>query len=273
MSRSYIDLRSDTVTKPTPAMLQAMVAAAVGDDVFGEDPTVKALEAEMASRFGMEAGLYGVSGTMTNQVAIRTHTVPGDEIICDEFSHIYNYEGGTPAMLSGASIRVVYGRNGILLPEDITRNIKTDTDWHTRTRMVVVENSCNMTGGNYYSLDQIRALSAVCRDKGLIFHVDGARIFNALVASGADASEYGKHVDSISICLSKGLGCPVGSVLVGSSDMIKRARKVRKAIGGGMRQVGVLAAAGLYALEHHVGLLKEDHRRAAALAADRKSVV
>ncbi|MCB0396738.1 MAG: aminotransferase class I/II-fold pyridoxal phosphate-dependent enzyme [Flavobacteriales bacterium] len=261
-----IDLRSDTVTKPSPGMLQAMINAETGDDVFREDPTVKELEDDMAGRFGMDAGLFCTSGTMANQVAIKAHTVPGDEIICDEFSHIYNYEGGAPALVSGVSIRAVHGRNGILLPEDIIANIKTTTDWHTITRMVVIENSCNMTGGNYYPLDQVQALSEACRKNGLIFHVDGARIFNALTASGDASGEYGKHTDSISICLSKGLGCPIGSVLVGNKEFIEKARRIRKTLGGGMRQVGILAAAGKYALEHNIPLLKDDHRRAKQLA-------
>lgn len=260
-----IDLRSDTVTKPTKPMLEAMFSAEVGDDVFEEDPTVKKLEQKLAEMFKMESGLFCPSGTMCNQIAIRIHTQPGDEIICDESAHIYNFEGGGPATNSGASIKVIKGANGIISPEDIKSNTRSVADWYARSRMVFIENTCNITGGNYYTLEQIKALSAICKENELKFHLDGARIFNALAETRDSPQDFGQYFDSISIVLSKALGCPVGSVILGNKDFIKKARKTRKILGGGMRQVGYLAAAGLYALDHHIDRLKDDHQRARAL--------
>lgn len=261
-----IDLRSDTVTKPTPAMLQAMMAAAVGDDVFHEDPTVQLLENYLAELFGHEAGLFCPSGTMCNQIAMKVHTQPMDEIICDKLSHVYYYETGGYAFNSGCSIRLIDGDRGRITAEDVLNNIQADYDWLPVSKLVVVENTCNKGGGAIYALDELKRISAVCREKGLKLHLDGARMFNALVASQTSPPDYHNLFDSISICLSKGLGAPIGSVLLGNKAFIKRARKVRKAFGGGMRQVGLLAAAGMYALENNVERLAEDHLNAQFLA-------
>lgn len=260
-----IDLRSDTVTKPTPGMLHAMATAEVGDDVFEEDPTVFELERKMAKLFGKESGLFFPSGTMANQTAIKILTQPAEEIICDHLSHVYLYEGGGLAFNSGLSIRLVEGNRGRITAGQVLENINGDGVYNTITSIVSIENTCNRGGGSYYKLENIKEISDVCRHKGLKLHLDGARIFNALVESGDSAIETGKLVDTLSICLSKGLGAPVGSVLVSSEEKIRKARRVRKLLGGGMRQVGFLAAAGLYAINHHVERLKEDHKRARIL--------
>ncbi|PTX14948.1 L-threonine aldolase [Pontibacter mucosus] len=261
-----IDLRSDTVTRPTPAMLQAMFAAPVGDDVYGEDPTVNALEEKAAAMFGMEAGLFCPSGTMTNQIAIKVHTAPLTEVICDITAHIHQYEGGGIAFNSGASTALVHGERGKMTPQQVEANIRPLDNIHfPETRLVALENSCNKGGGSFYSLAEIAAISEVCKRHNLALHLDGARVFNALAASGDAAQDYGLYFDSISVCLSKGLGAPVGSVLLGSRDFIKRARRVRKVFGGGMRQAGYLAAACIYALDNHIERLHEDHRRAKEL--------
>lgn len=257
-----IDLRSDTVTKPVPGMMKAMMAAEVGDDVFGEDPAVNKLEEKAAAMFGMEAGLFCPSGTMTNQIAIKLHTQPFTEIICDRTSHIYNYEVGAAAVLSGISFRLTDGLLGKLSPKDVTDNINPDNVHHPDTVMVEIENTSNRGGGSYYTLAEMTAIAQVCRAHHLRYHLDGARIFNMLAETGTPPAELGKLFDTISICLSKGLGAPVGSVLLTSKDHIRQARRIRKAIGGGMRQAGILAAAGIYALDNHIGRLKEDHRRA-----------
>lgn len=257
------DLRSDTVTKPTFAMLQAMMGAEVGDDVLGEDPTVKALEEKTAAIFGMEAGLFCPSGTMTNQIAIKIHTQPGTEVICDRKSHIYNYEGGGIAFNSGASVRLLEGPRGIFSPKMVEENINNPEDIHfPPTALVSLENTVNKGGGSIYSLEQIAAISLICKQYKLALHLDGARVFNALVETGENSREYGKYFNTISICLSKGLGVPVGSVLLGSHENIKKGRRIRKVLGGGMRQAGYLAAAGIYALEHNIERLREDHVRA-----------
>lgn len=261
-----IDLRSDTVTKPTPAMLEAMMTAAVGDDVFHEDPTVQKLENYLAELFGQEAGLFCPSGTMCNQIAMKVHTQPMDEIICDKLSHVYYYETGGYAFNSGCSIRLIDGDRGRITAQQILDNIQADYDWLPVSKLVVVENTCNKGGGAIYAIEELQKISAVCREKGLKLHLDGARMFNALVASQTNAEDYHNLFDSISICLSKGLGAPIGSVLLGDNVFIKRARKVRKAFGGGMRQVGLLAAAGLYALKNNVERLEEDHANAWFLA-------
>jgi threonine aldolase len=265
MNTDVIDLRSDTVTKPTPRMLEAMMRAEVGDDVYGEDPTVRALEEESARRFGMEAGLFCPSGTMTNQIAIKVHTQPGQEVICAATAHIYLYEGGGIALNSGCQVRLIPGDRGRLSPQQVAANINTDDVHYAPTALVALENTMNKGGGSIYTLEQIAAIHAVCQANKLPLHLDGARVFNALVATGEDAREYGRYFSSISICLSKGLGAPVGSVLLGSREFIKTSRRIRKAFGGGMRQAGYLAAAGLYALEHHVDRLQEDHARAALI--------
>lgn len=260
-----IDLRSDTVTKPTKPMLEAMFKAEVGDDVFGEEPTVNALEHKAANLFGMEAALFCPSGTMTNQIAINVHTRPGDEVICDATSHIYNYEGGGIASNSGVQAQLINGHEGRISPQQVSENIKPLYDWMTRTTLVSIENTGNKAGGSYYSHEQMKALSILCKEHQLMYHLDGARIFNAIVETDYLPSDLGKLFDSISICLSKGLGAPVGSLLLGNKEFIRKARRRRKVFGGGMRQAGYLAAAGIYALDHHVERLKEDHKRAKEL--------
>ncbi len=257
-----IDLRSDTVTKPGKEMLEAMMTAQVGDDVFKEDPTINALENKAASMFGMEAALFCASGTMTNQIAINVHTRPGDEVICDKLAHIYLYEGGSIARISGSSVNLLSGDRGRFTAEDVRAAINPDDIHRANTSLVEVENTMNKGGGAYWDINEIKKISSLCRDKNLAFHMDGARIFNALTETGESPEDYGKLFDSISICLSKGLGAPVGSLLLGRKDFIKKALRVRKALGGGMRQAGYLAAAGIYALDNNVELLKEDHRRA-----------
>lgn len=258
----HINLISDTVTKPTPEMLQAMLQAEVGDDVFGEDPTVNALEAKAAAMFGKEAAIYCPSGTMTNQIALKVHTQPLDEVICDEYSHIYQYEVGGYAYNSGIGINLIKGTNGKITAEQVEAAIKPDFDWLPKSSLVVLENTANKGGGSFYTLDEIRPISKLCRERGLGIHLDGARLFNALVETGESTQDVGEVFDSISICISKGLGAPVGSLLIGDQAFIQQARRVRKVMGGGMRQVGYLAAACIYALDHHVQRLKDDNNRA-----------
>jgi threonine aldolase len=262
----HIELRSDTFTKPGPAMLQAMMAAETGDDVFGEDPTINRLEAYAASLFGMEAGLYCPSGTMTNQIAIRCHTRPGDEVICESLAHVYIYEGGGMASNSQVQARPLLAERGLLDARQVEAAINPDDIHKAPTRLVCLENTSNRGGGSCYTQDAMDAIANVCRSNHLALHLDGARIFNAIVAKGEDPRYYGKTFDSVSVCLSKGLGAPVGSVLLGKRDWIQQARRVRKVFGGGMRQAGYLAAAGLYALEHQVLRLREDHLHASMLA-------
>ena len=262
-----INLISDTVTKPTPGMLQAMLNAEVGDDVFGEDPTVNALEAKVAALFNKEAAVFCPSGTMTNQIAIKVHTQPLDEVVCDEYSHIYQYEAGGYAYNSGVAINLLRGVHGKITAAQVEEAIKPEFDWLPRTRLVVLENTCNKGGGSYYTLDEVRPVSKLCWQRGLALHLDGARIFNALVETGEPPQAIGEQFDSISVCLSKGLGAPVGSVLIGSKAFIKQARRFRKVMGGGMRQAGYLAAAGIYALDHQVERLKEDNERARKIGA------
>lgn len=262
-----IDLRSDTVTRPTPTMLEAMLQAPLGDDVFGEDPTVNELQSQMAEMFGHEAALFCPSGTMANQVAIRVHTRPGDEVICASVAHIYLYEGGGIARNAGASVRLLEGDRGRLTAREIEAAIHPDDAHLARTRLVALEDTVNKGGGCCYALAAIASVQEMTQRRGLALHLDGARLFNAIVAKGHDTRTYGVHFDSLSICLSKGLGCPVGSVLIGSTAFIREAHRVRKSMGGGMRQAGMLAAAGLYALDHHVERLAVDHSRAQQLAA------
>ena len=266
MNNNFLDFRSDTVTKPTAGMLDAMMNAKVGDDVFGEDETVAALEEKLCNIFNMEAGLFCPSGTMTNQIAIKCFTQPMDEVICDQTAHVYRYEIGGIAFHSGASVRLLHGERGILTPELIEPEINEDNIHYPNSSLVVLENTVNKGGGKCYDLSQIAPIHHLCNVKGLKLHLDGARIFNALAKTGDKAQDYGKYFDGISVCLSKGLGAPVGSVLLGSKDMIRKARKLRKAFGGGMRQAGFLAAAGIYALDHHVERLQQDHQHAHALA-------
>lgn len=262
-----INLVSDTVTKPTPAMLEAMMQAEVGDDVFQQDPTINALEAKAAQMFGKAAALYCPSGTMTNQIALKVHTQALDEVICDEYSHIYQYETGGYAFNSGISVNLLKGSNGKITAAQVAAAIKPDYDWLPRTSLVVLENTCNKGGGSYYTLDEVKPIQDLCREEGLALHLDGARLFNALVETRETTEQVGAHFDSISICISKGLGAPVGSVLIGDRDFIKQARRFRKVMGGGMRQAGYLAAACIYALDHHVDRLKIDNDRAKLLGA------
>lgn len=258
----FIDLRSDTVTKPTPAMLDAMFEASVGDDVFGEDETVRELETRVAGMLGMEAGLFCPSGTMANQVAIKALTQTPGELICDQLSHIYQYEGGGIAFHSGLSVKLLQGERGLITPEMIANNINPDDVHKPETQLVCLENTCNRGGGSIYGLEKIENIYKVCHLYQLKLHLDGARIFNAIIAGRQDAGMYGKYFDTVSVCLSKGLGAPVGSVLAGSKKTIAAAKRIRKLMGGGMRQAGYLAAAGLYAVDHHIDRLKEDHRLA-----------
>lgn len=260
-----VDLRSDTVTRPTAGMLEAMMNAKVGDDVFGEDETVNALEEKIAELFGMEEALFCASGTMTNQIAIKCFTNPMDEVICDETAHVYRYEGGGIAYNSMASVRLLYGDRGRLNADLIEPHINPDNIHYPKSSLVVLENTVNRGGGSFYTLEQIEPIYHLCRLKNLRLHLDGARIFNALVETEDDPKEYGRMFDGISVCLSKGLGAPVGSVLLGNRETIHKAKRIQKVLGGGWRQAGFLAAAGIYALEHHVSRLKDDHRRAIVL--------
>lgn len=260
-----VDLRSDTVTKPTKAMLDAMFKAEVGDDVFGEEPTINALEEKSAKLFGKEAALFCPSGTMTNQIAIKVHTRPGDEVICDATAHIYNYEGGGISSNSGVQAKLMQGDRGRITAQQVLESINPVYDWLTNTSLVCIENTGNKAGGSFYSLKQMQEVSEVCKKNNLKYHLDGARIFNAIVEANYSAAEVGKLFDSVSICLSKGLGAPAGSLLLGDKEFIRKARRVRKVLGGGMRQVGYLGAAGIYALDNHVNRLKEDHKRAKQL--------
>lgn len=261
-----IDFRSDTVTKPTEEMLEVMMNAPLGDDVFQDDPSINALEEKAAKMFGKEAALLCPSGTMTNQIAIKVHTQPGDEVICDQLAHIYNYEGGGIAFNSSASVRLLQGDKGRFKAQDVLNNINPDDVHAACTKLVAAENTCNKGGGSIWSYDELQEIKKVCKDNQLAFHLDGARLFNALVETRESTESVGQTFDSISICLSKGLGCPVGSLLIGNKDFIKQARRVRKVFGGGMRQAGILAAAGIYALDYHIDRLKEDHAKAKFLA-------
>jgi len=254
-----IDYRSDTFTKPTPGMLQAMFTAEVGDDVFGEDPSVNKLESIAAEMFGMEAGLFCPSGTMTNQIAIKCHTQPGDEVICDKVSHVYIYEGGGIAFNSGAQVKAIDGDRGRITAEQVLNSINPDDVHKAKSTLVSLENTANRGGGSCYEFAEIQKIKEACLVNNLKLHLDGARLFNALVNCNESPKQYGEIFDSISICLSKGLGTPVGSVLLGKKDFIKQARRVRKVFGGGMRQAGFMAAAGTYALEHHIERLEVDH--------------
>ncbi|MFH0895042.1 MAG: GntG family PLP-dependent aldolase [Bacteroidota bacterium] len=267
MNKNIIDLRSDTITKPTPPMLHVMLSAQVGDDVFEDDPTVNALEAKSAALFGTEAALFCVSGTMTNQLAIRTHCSPGSEVICDVSSHVFQYEGGGIAVNALSSVKTLQGDRGRLSAAQVERAINDPADVHKAvTRLVSLENTANKGGGSIYDFSEIQKIKTVCLQHGLKLHLDGARLFNALAETNEKPEEYGKIFDSISICLSKSLGCPVGSLLLGSKQTILHARRFRKLMGGGWRQAGYLAAAGIYALDNNIQRLKDDHRRAKAIA-------
>ncbi len=266
MPETPVDLRSDTVTRPTPAMRAAMQAAEVGDDVFQDDPTVHRLEARVAELLGKEAALFVPSGTMSNQIAVKVHTQPGDELICDVNCHIYNYEAGGPAILSGVTCHTLHGEDGILDVTQLEDTIRPDDDHQVRTRLVCLENTHNRGGGRIYPIEKIQAIRAWTRQHGLILHLDGARLWNAIVATGIPAKQWGDLFDTVSVCFSKGLGAPVGSALAGPREAIVRARRVRKLFGGGMRQAGVIASAALHALDHHIERLADDHRNAQTIA-------
>jgi threonine aldolase len=260
------DLRSDTFTKPSPAMLDAMFNASVGDDVFGEDPSVNRLESMSADMFGMDAALFCPSGTMTNQIAIKCHTQPGDEVICDKMSHVYIYEGGGIAFNSGCQVKALEGDRGRIKAYQVLENRNPDDVHKARTSLVSLENTANRGGGSCYDFTEIQSIKNICLSNNLKLHLDGARLWNALVAKNETPKQYGEVFDSVSICLSKGLGTPVGSLLLGKSDFIKQARRVRKVFGGGMRQAGYLAAAGIFALEHNIQRLEVDHMHASQIA-------
>ena len=262
-----INLISDTVTKPTPTMLEAMMQAEVGDDVFRADPTVNQLESKVATLFGKQAALFCPSGTMTNQIAQKVHTQPLDEVICDHYSHIYQYETGGYAFNSGIAVNLIEGTNGKITAEQIEKAIKPIHDWLPKSKLVVLENTCNKGGGSFYTLEEIAPITELCRNRGLKLHLDGARLFNALVETKESSESVGQLFDSISICISKGLGAPVGSLLIGDEEFIREARRFRKVMGGGMRQAGYLAAACIYALDHHVERLKQDNDHAKKIGA------
>lgn len=260
--KNPINLISDTVTKPSQVMRDYMVNAEVGDDVFRQDPTINKLEAIAADMFGKEAALFCPSGTMTNQIAIKVHTNALEELICDEYSHVYQYETSGYAFNSGIGVKLISGSNGKITAEQIDAAINEDYDWLPKSTLVVIENSCNKGGGSYYTVEEIQPITNLCKEKGLKLHLDGARLFNVLVETNESTLVVGRLFDSISICLSKGLGAPVGSLLIGDRDFIKAARRFRKVMGGGMRQAGILAAAGIYALENNIERLKIDNDRA-----------
>jgi threonine aldolase len=262
----HIDLRSDTVTKPTSGMLEAIMNAQVGDDVYKEDPTVNALEERLAAMFGKESALFFPSGSMANQAAIKLHTQPGEQLICDKWAHVYNYEGGGASFNSGVSCKLIDGTRGMITAKQVEENINPPDFYHSPlTTLVCLENTTNKGGGACYDFEEIKNIRSVCDKHNLGLHLDGARLFNALIAKGETAKQYGDVFDTISICLSKGLGSPLGSVLIGDAPIMENAMRVRKVLGGGMRQIGFMAAAGLYALDHHIERLSEDHRRAKEL--------
>jgi len=258
-----IDLRSDTITKPTQGMLDAMLSAKVGDDVYKEDPTVNDLEERIANMFGKPKALFFPTGSMTNQAAIKLHTNPGDQLICDKYAHVYNYEGGGASFNSGVSCKLIDGHQGMFTANQVLESINPPDFYHSPlTSLVAVENTTNKGGGACWDFDEILKIRQVCNDNSLGYHLDGARIWNALVAKNETAKQYGEVFDTISVCLSKGLGCPIGSVLIGDEGIMENAIRIRKIFGGGMRQVGYLAAAGLYALDNNIDRLREDHKKA-----------
>jgi threonine aldolase len=263
-----INLISDTVTKPSPGMLDAMMSAEVGDDVFKEDPSVNGLEEKVADMFNREAALYFPSGTMTNQTAIKLHTNPGDQLICDKYAHVYNYEGGGVSFNSGVSCKLVDGYRGMMTSAQVEEAINPPDFYHSPlTSLVCIENTTNKGGGACWDFSELERIRRVCEKHGLSYHLDGARIWNAMIEKGESAKQYGELFDTISVCLSKGLGCPVGSVLVGDKEMIDQALRIRKILGGGMRQAGFMAAAGIYALDYQIDRLAEDHKKAKEIGA------
>lgn len=262
-----IDLRSDTLTKPTPEMREAMMQAEVGDDVYKEDPTVNALEEKVANLFGMDSALYFPTGSMTNQAAIKMHTQPAEELIADKYAHVYNYEGGGVSFNSGVSCRLIDGNRGMITADQVKTAINPPDFYHSPlTSLVCLENTTNKGGGACYDFSEILEIKKVCEDHNLGLHLDGARLWNALIATNDSPKDYGKTFDTISVCLSKGLGAPMGSVLVGKKKWMDKAIRVRKVLGGGMRQGGFMAAAGIYAIDHHWKRMEDDHMRASELA-------
>ena len=261
-----IDLRSDTVTNPTPGMVEAMQNAKLGDDVYAEDPTVNALQARLAKMFGKDKALFFPTGTMANQAAIKLHTQPGEQVICDKYAHIYNYEGGGASFNSGVSCKLVDGQRGMMTAQQVMEAINPPDFYHSPlTTLVALENTTNKGGGACWDFQEIKNIKSVCETHNLGLHLDGARLWNALETTNESPTEYGAVFDTISVCLSKGLGCPIGSVLIGNEAIMEKALRVRKMLGGGMRQVGVLAAAGLYALDNHRTRLADDHIKAKAI--------
>lgn len=261
-----IDLRSDTVTRPTKGMMEAIITAEVGDDVYKEDPSVNELERKLAEMFGMDEALFFPTGSMANQAAIKLHTQPGEQLICDKWAHVYNYEGGGVSFNSGVSCKLVDGNRGMITAEQVVDNINPPDFYHSPlTTLVCLENTTNKGGGACYDLKEIEKIKEVCDKHDLGFHLDGARLFNAFVAKKESPKDYGKLFDTISICLSKGLGTPMGSVLIGNKKLMKNAIRIRKVLGGGMRQVGFMAAAGIYALDNNVDRLQKDHDRASEI--------
>lgn len=258
-----IDLRSDTVTKPTKGMLDAMLTADVGDDVYKEDPTVNALEKRLADMFGMDEALFFPTGSMANQTALKLHTNPGEQVICDKYAHIYNYEGGGASFNSGISCKLIDGHRGMFTAAQAEASINPPDFYHSPlTSLIAIENTTNKGGGACWDFEELKKIRKIADKHNLGYHLDGARLWNAFVSTGESPRQYGELFDTISVCLSKGLGCPIGSVLMGNKDLMKGAIRVRKILGGGMRQVGYLAAAGLYALDHHVDRLNDDHKKA-----------
>lgn len=262
-----IDLRSDTVTQPTPEMMQAITKAKVGDDVYKEDPSVNRLEESLADMFGMEEALFFPTGTMANQAAIKLHTQPGDQLIADKWAHVYNFEGGGASFNSGVSCKLIDGNRGMIAAEEVEENINPPDFYHSPiTSLVCLENTTNKGGGACYDIGEIQRIRTVCDRHSLGLHLDGARLWNALVAKNENPKQYGRLFDTISVCLSKGLGAPIGSVLIGNKEIMKKSMRVRKLLGGGMRQIGFMAAAGLYAVENHLDRLEIDHKRAMEIA-------
>lgn len=266
----YIDLRSDTVTKPSADMRKAMMNADVGDDVYGEDPSVNKLQRRIAELFGKEAALFVPSGTMGNEICIKVHTQPGDEIIVDQDSHIFVYETAGPSLLSGVQMMPIAGRSGVMTIEQIKIVIRPSIYYLPRTKLICIENTHGRSSGSIYPLDEIKKISEIALNSNIKMHLDGARLWNASVETGIPLHEYAKYFDSISVCFSKGLGAPIGSIIIGKQEFIEEARKYRKIFGGGMRQVGMLAAAALYAIDHNIERLKEDHQKARYFALELK---
>ena len=266
LSESPIDLRSDTVTQPTPGMRQAMAEAEVGDDVFRGDPTIIKLEQKVAQILGKEAALFCPSGTMVNQIAINIQTRPGDEIICEQGAHLLFYEAGSPAMLSGVIVHPIKGHNGVISAEQVRPKINHGDIHRAWTRMVCVENTHNRAGGRIFPLESLAQLRELCLERNISLHLDGARLWNASIATGLPLKEFAQHADTVNVCLSKGLGAPIGSLLATTQELAEKGRRLRKRLGGGMRQVGILGAAGLYAIEHQFDRLADDHANARLLA-------